>query len=148
MGFLDLPLINWEVEPDLSWSKKFIISEILIILRVAGNPNANPPALDVVAIQTTGATFQINNAKLYVPVVTLSINDNINVLENTKQGFKRTIYKNKYRFETTTQPKNNNLDYLIDPTFRNINRLFVPSFKNGNDDPTWNSFDKYYMQLV
>ena len=78
MGFLDLPLINWEVEPDLSWSKKFIISEILIILRVPGNPNANPSALDVAAIQTTGATFQINNAKLYVPVVTLSIYDNTN----------------------------------------------------------------------
>ena len=41
--------------------------------------------------QTTGATFQINNAKLYVPVVTLSINDNIKFLENIKQGFKRTI---------------------------------------------------------
>ena len=39
-----------------------------------------------------GATFQINNEKLYVPVVTLSINDNIISLENTKQGGKRTIY--------------------------------------------------------
>ena len=38
----------------------------------------------VAAIQTTGVTFQINNAKLYVPVVTLSINDNIKFLENTK----------------------------------------------------------------
>ena len=27
-------------------------------------------------------------------------------------------------------------------------RLFVLSFKNGNDDPTENSFDKYYMLLV
>ena len=37
--------------------------------------------------QTTEATLQINNAKLYVPVVTLSINDNIKFLENIKQGF-------------------------------------------------------------
>ena len=36
--------------------------------------------------QTTGATFQINNAKLYVPVVTLSINENVKFLENIKQG--------------------------------------------------------------
>ena len=43
--------------------------------------------------------------------------------------------------------KQNNLDYLIDLTFRNINRLFVLSFKNGNDDPTRNCFDKYYMPL-
>ena len=78
----------------------------------------------------------------------MSINDNIKFLENIKQGFKRTIYWNKYRSEITTQPKNNNLDYLIDPTFRNINRLFVLSFKNGNDDPSRDVFDKYYMPLV
>ena len=55
---------------------------------------------------------------------------------------------NKYRSEITSQPKNNNSDYLIDPTFRNINRLFVLSFKNVNNDPTRDSFDKYYMSLV
>ena len=95
----------------------------------------------------TGATFQINNAKLYVSVVTLSINDNFKFLENTKQGFKRTISWNKYRSEITTQPKNNNIDYLIDPIFKNTNRLFVLSFKNGNKYPTRNSFKKYYIQL-
>ena len=47
-----------------------------------------------------------------------------------------------------TQPKNNYLDYMIDPAFRNINRLFVFSFKNGDDDSTRYSFDKYYMPLV
>ena len=68
--------------------------------------------------------------------------------KNIKEGFKRTISWNKYRSEITTQPKNNNLNYLIDPTFRNINRLFVLSFKNGDNDPKRNSFDKYYMPLV
>ena len=96
--------------------------------------------------KATSATFQINNAKVYVPVVTLPINDNIKFLENIKQGFKRTIFWNKYRSEITTQPKSNNLDYLIDPTFRNINRLFVLlSFK---DDPRRDSFDKHYMPIV
>ena len=52
------------------------------------------------------------------------------------------------RSEITTQTKNNNLDYLIDPTFRNINRFFVLSFKNGNDDPTRNYFDEIYMPLI
>ena len=55
--------------------------------------------------QLTGVTFQINNAKLYVPVVTLSINDNIKFLENMKQGFERTINWNKYRSEITIQQK-------------------------------------------
>ena len=96
----------------------------------------------------TGATFQINNAKLYVTVATLFINDNIKVLENIKQGFQRTTSWNKCRSEITTQTKNSNLDYLIDPTLRNISRLFVISFKNGNDDPIRNSFDEYHMSLV
>ena len=38
-----------------------------------------------------------------------------------KKGFKRTISCNKYRSEITAQPKDRNLDYIIDPTFRNIN---------------------------
>ena len=42
------------------------------------------------------------------------------------------------------------IDYMIDPTCRNINRLFVFSFKfkNGNNNPTRNSFHKYYVLLV
>ena len=47
-----------------------------------------------------------------------------------------------------TQPKNNNLDYLIDPAFRKINRLLVLSFKNGNNDPLRNYFNMYYISLV
>ena len=65
-----------------------------------------------------------------------------------KEGFKRTIFWNKYRSEITAQAKSNNLDHLIDPTFININRLFVLSFKNGDNDPTRDSFKKYYMSLV
>ena len=101
----------------MSCSRECIISEISITPEVRGD---NP----VDAILTTTATFQINNAKRYVPVVTLSINGNINFLENIKQGFKRTISWSKYRSEIAKRPKNNNLDYLIDPAFRNINRLF------------------------
>ena len=87
-----------------------------------GNPDVNPPVQEMPAIQTTSATFQINNVKLYVPVFTLSINDNIKFLENNNRI---TISWSKCRSEIITQPKNNNLYYLIDPTFRNIDRLFV-----------------------
>ena len=125
---LDLPLINCEIEIDLSWRKGCVLIE----------QNNN----------ITDANFVITYTKLYVPIVTLYINDNIKFLENIKQRFKRTISWNKYRSEITTQPKNNNLDYLIDPTFRNIIRLFVLSFRNAENDSTRDSFDKYYMQLV
>ena len=37
---------------------------------------------------------------------------------------------------------------MIDPKFRNINRLFVLPFKNGDNDPTRNSFVKYYIPLI
>ena len=97
---------------------------------------------------TTSAKFRINNARLYVPVATLSINDNIKFLWNINQGFKRTIYWNKYRFERKTQSQNNNLDFLIDPKFRNTNRLFVLSFKNSDDHSRKNSFDECYMPLA
>ena len=53
---------------------------------------------------------------------------------------------NKYRSEITTQPKNNNFDYMIDLTFRNVDRMFVLSFKNGDNDPARNSFE--FMPLV
>ena len=142
--FLDLPLINSNIEFDFSWSKECKISKLSRTAAVAVNPPN--PAKEVT--ETNSATFQINNDKLYVPVVTLSINDNIKFLENIKQGFKRTISWSKYRSEITIQPKNNNLDYRIDPKFRNINRLLVLSFKNGNDDPMRLSFDKYCMPLV
>ena len=64
--------------------KRIIMFEISIILRVILYNS-------VAVIQTTGATSQINNAKLYVPVFTLSRNDNIKFLEKIEQGFKRTI---------------------------------------------------------
>ena len=85
----------------------------------------------------------INNAQLYAPAVTFPINDDVKILENIKQGFKRTISWNKYGSEITTQIKNNNLDYLIDPTLRKISRLFELLFKNGNEDPIMNSINKY-----
>ena len=50
----------------------------------------------------TGANFMIATTKLYLPAVTLPINDNIKLLENIKQWFKRTISRNKCRSEITT----------------------------------------------
>ena len=96
----------------------------------------------------TGVYFMITSTNLYVPVVILSINDNIKFLENIKKWFKKTNSWSKYRFEITTQTKNNNLDYLIHLTFRNINFLFVLLFKNDDNDPARNSFDNCYMPLV
>ena len=53
----------------------------------------------------TEANFVITSTKLYVPVVTFSINDNIKFLENIKQEFKQTISWNKYGSKITMQTK-------------------------------------------
>ena len=77
---LDLPLINCEIELDLSWSRYCVITEKSRTPAVLTNPNANPPVSAVEKTQITSVAFQIKNAKLYVPVVTLSINNRIKAL--------------------------------------------------------------------
>ena len=37
---------------------------------------------------------------------------------------------------------------MIDPTYCSIYRLFFLLFKTGNNDPTWLSFDEYYILVV
>ena len=46
------------------------------------------------------------------------------------------------------QPKNNNLNYLIDPTFTSVNRLFVLSFPRNNNTDSRYSFSNYYVPKV
>ena len=70
---------------------------------------------------------------MYVPIVTLSAEDDNELLEKLKVGFKRAIKWNKYKSEMSNQTKNNDLNYLIDPTSTNVNRLFVLSFENEDD---------------
>ena len=49
----------------------------------------------------------------------------------------------------TNQPKNNNLNYLIDPTFTNVNRLFVSSFARNNfGDDKRDSISNYYVPNI
>ena len=83
---------------------------------------------------TTGETkFKITNTKLYVPVVTLSIQDNVKLLQQLKSGFKRKIYWNKYQTNVSTERANQYLDFLIGPGFQGVNRLFVLSLENEGD---------------
>ena len=103
---LDIPLINCEVEIILTWTKNCVLAD----MTVANNP-------------PTGLEFQITDTKLYVPVVTLSKENDIKLLVKLKSGFKKTMKWNKYRSQVTIQNNNNNnLNCLIDPTFTNVNR--------------------------
>ena len=107
---IQMPLINWEITLDPNWSEKCIMVTN--------------------AIANQGATFSITDAKLYVPAVTLSTQDNAKLLEQLKFGFKRTINGNKYQAKVSTERVNQYLDYLIDPSFQGVNRLFILPFEN------------------
>ena len=107
------------------------------------NPESNSP---ITAIESpTSLRFEITDCKLYVPVVTLSAENENKLLEQLKSGFRKTLKWNNYISQMSNQNKNNNLNYLIHPTFSNANRLFVLSFEN-EDDRT--SYYKYYMPNV
>ena len=59
-------------------------------------------------------TFAINCAKLYVPVVTLSTQENVKLSDHLKSSFIRTINWNKCQSKVFIQAGNQYLDYLID----------------------------------
>ena len=57
------------------------------------NAHGNNPAI----VPPRELEFQIKDTKLYVPVITLSTENDKNFLEQLKSGFKRFIKWNKYR---------------------------------------------------
>ena len=140
---LNIPLINCEVELILTWFKNCVLIDKST--REA-NYDANPVVYEI--DNSENATFKITDANLYVPVVTLSKEIDIQHLEQLKAGFKRTIKWNKYRSQMSIQSQNNNLNYLIDPTFTNINRLFVLSFPRNNNTDSRCDFSNYYVPKV
>ena len=126
---LNMPLINCETSLTLSWYKKCVLTSHAT--RNEPNAQPNPPILAI--NNPINAVFKITDCKLYVPVVTLSAEEDNKLLHQLKSGFKRTIKWSKYMSQMSNQTKNNNLNYLIDPTFSNVNRLFVLSFENEDD---------------
>ena len=107
---LEMPLINCEVELILNWSANCVI--------IYTNVNNQVP------------TFTITETNLYVPVVTLSTQDNAKLLSQLKSGFKRTISWNKYLSKSELLAQNPDLNHLVEPSFQGVNRLFVLAFEN------------------
>ena len=132
---LNMPLISCEVSLELKWNKNCVITSQQIGVNLDGGYTATP----------TNATLAINDYKLYIPVVTLSKDDEIKLLTNLKSGFTREIERNKYRSQITTEAINHNFNILVDPAFTNVNRLFVLAYQNADDRQ---SFSKFYLPRV
>ena len=81
----------------------------------------------VIIDSTCTGIFKRTDTKLYVPVVTLSTQDNSKLLQTLKSGFKRKTSWNKCQSKVLRQVQNQSLDYLTDPSFQGTNRLFVLS---------------------
>ena len=122
---LEMPLINCEVNLILTWSSTCVL--------IATN------------ILNQNATFAITDTKLYVPVVTLSTQENTKFLQQLKSGFKRVINWNKYLSKPELLAQNPNLNHLIEPSFQGVNRLFVLAFENDNHRT---NSDLYYLPTV
>ena len=69
------------------------------------------------AVENEATIFAIIDTQFYVPIVTLSTQDNANLLPQLELSFKRKINWNKYQSRVRIQVKNQYLDYLIDPSF-------------------------------
>ena len=125
---LEMPLINCKIKLNLTWKKEWC---------VLSTDNGN-------------AVFIINDTKMYVPVVTLSKEDNKDFTEQQNKVFQRSIYWNEYK----TNGINENVDanvfkYInLDTSFQGVNRLFVTAHNSANGQPTRNGQRKYYLPRI
>ena len=89
-----MPSINCKVEISLKWVENCILSD-----------------------SGTDATFKITDAKLYIPIVTLKTEDNTKLSKLLRNGFKRSIYWNKYKvIPEKIYAENEKIRILIDPS--------------------------------
>ena len=96
-------------------------------------------------VANQGATFAITETKLYIPVVTLSAQDNAKLLQQLKSGFNRIFNWNKYLSKPELLAQHPNLNHLVEPSFQGVNRFFVLAFDN---DAQRISNKRYYLLNV
>ena len=84
---------------------------------------------------------------MYVPVVTLSKEDNKDFIEQQNKGFQRSIYWNEYKTKEQDEDAAKNVfKYInLDSSFQSVNRLFVMAYLREGDNPDRNNRRKYYL---
>ena len=130
---LEMPLINCKVELSLKWYETCLLTA------------------------ATTATFEITDAKLYVPIVTLTVEDNSKLSKLLSEGFKRSIYWNEYKVtpnKIIEIAANNDIKYIrefLDSSCQGVNRLFVLAYDNtaGNNQVfVVDSYKKYFLPRI
>ena len=98
-----MPLINCKIDLELNWIEDYISSS-------AGD----------------SAKFKIADAKLHVPIVTLSTKDKVNLTKQLSDEFKRSVYWKSYRtILAKVINQRTNLSELPSALFQDVKRLFV-----------------------
>ena len=127
-----MPLINCKVELLLKWYETCLLTA------------------------ATTATFKITDAKLYVPIDTLSIEDNSKLSKLLSEGFKRPIYWNEYKItpnkivEIADANDVKHIRELLDSSCQGVKRLFVLVYNitAGNDQVSVDSYKIYFLPRV
>ena len=124
---LEMPLINCKVKLNLAWKKECVLST---------------NAVNAVCI--------INDTKLYVPVFTLSKEDNEDFIEQQNKGFQRSTCWNEYKTKEINENSDANVfKYInLDPSFHGVNRLFVMAYNRVDGQSTRNGQRKYYLSRI
>ena len=120
-------MINCKVELSLTWDPGCVLTSL------AGD-----------------SAFTITDAKLYVPIVTLSIEYNVKLTKLLSEGFIRSVYWNKYKvILNKTYNVNNYIRKLLDSSYQGVKRLFVLAYDNTGDNPvTADSRRRHFLPRV
>ena len=112
---LEMPLISCKVELSLKWYGECLLTA------------------------ATTPTFKITDAKLYVAIVTLSVEDNAKLSKLLSKGFKRPIYWNEYKVTPNkiveiAAAEEKYIRELLDSSCQGVKRLFVLAYNNTAGD--------------
>ena len=126
-GSLKMPLISCKVHLELNWIEDCILSNL-----------------------GDSAKFKITDAKLNVPIVTLSTKDNVNLTKQLSDGFKRSVYWNSYHtIPAKVIEKGENMYELLSASFQGVKRLFVLAYiidsGAANNEAGMKNNKKYFL---
>ena len=143
LEILEMPLIKCKVKLLLKWIENCVLNTAEI------GANADATGAD-------SATLEVTDAKLYVPGVTLSAEDNVKLVKQLNEGFKRPVYWNKYKVthnkvvEIAAANAEKHIRELLDSSYEGFKRLFVLAYDNavGNKQVFVDSFKEYFLPRV
>ena len=116
-------LVNCKVELSLNWNPNCVLSNL-----------------------NGASTFTITDAKLYVPIVTLSTENNAKLSKLLSEGFKIPVYWNAYKviaekwFDANASKKES-----IDSSCQGTNRILVLAYEVGGNRVIVDSHRRYFL---